>query len=113
MLLEDFFRCQAFDRPDDFRRTRTRNTLNQKMDMILVGSNLQKTNLISFLDSQTDVFQDTINLLVQNYFAILGRTDKMIQQYANIVNLMCVFAFAHALKKHFSPQAAGNSPLSD
>ena len=59
-------------------------------------------------DLQTYIFQGIIHFLTENYFSILRRTHKMIQQYANFVRFMHIFALAHSLKIHFSPQAAGN-----
>ncbi len=108
MPLEDLSRCQTFYRPNNLGRTHPRNALNQKMNMILVNPNLQKMDLISLRYLKTNVFQALINCFTEYNPAIFRRTNKMVQQYGNIVRLVNVFALAHTLKVKLSPQAAGN-----
>jgi hypothetical protein len=50
------------------------------MDMILVGANLSKGDLIPFSDVQTDVFEHGIDLRVKDDSSILGRTDNVVDQ---------------------------------
>jgi hypothetical protein len=108
MLLENLSCCQTFHHPHYLAWTHPRYALNQKMDMIFVNSNLQKTDLISFRYFKTDVFQTLINCFTENNPTVLSWTDKMVKQYRYIMRLVNVFAFAHTLKVNFSPQAAGN-----
>src|SRR4030042_6665456 len=68
------------------------------MNMIFVCPNFKKMNLISLLKLQTDFFQSHIYCLVKHYSSILCRTNKMIQEYRNIVRFMYIFALAHIYK---------------
>ena len=108
MLLDDLSCCQTFQRRNDLGRAHPGNTLYQKMNMIFVNPNLQKTNLITLRYLKTYIFQTLINCFAENNPAIFRWTDKMIQQYRYIMRFVNVFAFAHTSKVNFSPQAAGN-----
>ena len=108
MLLEYLSCSQTLHCCNDLRWTHPGNTLYQKMNMIFVNPNLQKTNLVSFRYLKTDIFQTLIHCFAENNPAIFRWTDKMIQQYRYIMRPVNVFAFAHTLKVNFSPQAAGN-----
>ena len=109
MFPKNFSCCDTFQHRDDLGCTHLGNRLNQKMDMILIRANLQKMNLVSFFNFQTNRLQCLINCFAEHYFTIFGRAYKMIQQYRYIVRFMYVFAFTHTYKvKIFTPQAAGN-----
>src|ERR1035438_6765647 len=108
MLFENLFGRDAFQHGDQRGWTQLWNTLNQKMDMILVSANLQKMNIIPFLNFQTHVFQSLINCFTEDHPTIFGRTNKMVQQYRYIMRFMYVFAFAHTYKvKIITPQSGG------
>ena len=81
VLFENLFGRDTFQHGDDYSRTQLGNTLNQKMNMILVCANLQKVNLVSFLNFHANIFQRLINCFAKDNPAIFGRTNKMIQQH--------------------------------
>jgi hypothetical protein len=105
---ENFLGGDAFQSRDQRSRTHPGNTLNQKMNMIFVRSNLQKVNIVALLNLKTDLLQRLINCFAENNSAVLGWTNKMVQQYRYIMRFMYVFAFAHTYKDINTPQAAGN-----
>ena len=71
--LKDLSPCYAFYHCYYRCRTFARNRLNQKM------------NIVSFLYLQTNILQGLINLFVEDNSTIFCRTNKMIQQYTNIM----------------------------
>ena len=98
MFSEYFSGCDTFYHPDNLIRTFHWNGLNQKMNMIFVSPNLQKVNFIPLLNFKTDGFHRHINSFAKNHSSILSWTNKMVQEYRNIVRFMYVFAFAHTHK---------------
>src|ERR1017187_3111458 len=72
-------RCDTLYNPDYLGRAQHGNTLYQKMDMILVRSNLYKINLVPFRYLIKAYFLQTlINCLRKYNSTILGRTYMMI-----------------------------------
>ena len=80
----------------NFCRTVGWNTLNQKMNMVLVSTYFQKLNFIPILYVQTGLTQYTLYLGTQNKMTILGRTNQMIEQQRNIMTPMFMCTCAHA-----------------
>ena len=81
MLFENLLGCDTFQHGDNHCRTQLGNTLNQKMNMILVSANLQKVNLVPFLNFNANIFKRLIYCFAKHNSTIFGRTNKMIQQY--------------------------------
>lgn len=80
-----FSGCDTFDQPDYYTCALCWNRLNQKMNMIFVCTNLQKMNLVPLLNLHTYFLHGLINCFAKYNLSILGRTNKMVQQYAYIV----------------------------
>ena len=76
--LKNLPRGQTFDRLHNLRRAIRWHRLDQKMDMIFVGTNLDQDNVIALGDLQTDVFECRVDRLVKDDAAILGRTHEMV-----------------------------------
>ena len=76
---ENLLRCDTLYCPDYLGRAQHGNTLYQKMNMILVRSNLYKLNLIPFRYLQAYFLQTFINSFRKNNSPILCRTYVMIQ----------------------------------
>ena len=76
---EYLLRCDTLYCPDYLRRAQGGNTLYQKMDMILVCSNLYKLNLIPFQYLKAYLLQTIINCFRKNNSPILCRTYIIIQ----------------------------------
>jgi len=98
MLSEYFSGCDTFYHPDNLTGTLCRNRLNQKMNVIFVCPNFKKVNIISLFDLKTNFFYRHINSFTKYHFPILGWTNKMIQQYTDIMRFMYVLTFAHTHK---------------
>ena len=81
ILFEYLFGRDAFQHCDDLGRTHLGNRLNQKMNMVIVRTNLHKMNLIPFLNFHANFFQCFINCFAKHNPPIFGWTNKMIQQY--------------------------------
>jgi hypothetical protein len=69
----------ALDRLNNFLRTIHWHRLDQKMNMIAINSNFQKTNLISLRYFQTYIAQLVINFFGKYHSAILSRTYHVVQ----------------------------------
>jgi hypothetical protein len=82
----------TFDGSDNLCWTIARHRLQKEMDVILVGPNFQKDNLVPFSDFQTDVLECGINLLVKDNTTVLGWTNQVVDQHGDIVALMNIFA---------------------
>jgi hypothetical protein len=87
---KDLAGCETFDHLDNFGWTIARNRLHKKMDMIFVGANLQKGQLIPLSDVQANVFEHRVNLRVKDDSSILGRTHDVVEQCGNIMSFMTI-----------------------
>ena len=76
--LEYFSRGEAFYHRYDLGHTICRNGLHQKMNMILICTNLQKFHLISLLYIQTYFLQNLIHVDVKDHTPILGWKHQMV-----------------------------------
>lgn len=85
---ENLFGRQIFDDSHHLRHTVSRHRLNQKMDMILIRANLQKFQLVTLLDIETNILQYFIDYCIKDRSSILGRKNQVIQQNRNIMPLM-------------------------
>ena len=83
---------ETLDRFDKPRRAVRGHGLDQEMDMITVGSNLQKHDFIPFRSLQTDLFEHGVHLGVKHDTSVLGRTHQVIDQDGNIVVLTQILA---------------------
>jgi len=81
---------ETFDHLDNFGWTIARNRLHQKMDMILVGTNLSKGHLIPLSHIQAYFFEYRVNLRVKDDPSILGRTHDVVEHWGDIMPLMTI-----------------------
>lgn len=84
--------------PNNNRNLISISSKRLQMNMILISANFQKMNLVSFFNLQTSFFQGLINCFAEYYSPILGWTNKMIQQYTDIMRFMYVLTCAHPHK---------------
>ncbi len=94
MALINFLRRNAFHCLDHLLRRLHRNSLNQKMHMVLIGPNLYEFHLVTLSYFCANPFQCFNNLFVEYFSTIFCRAHKMIKQYALIVAFD--YCFAHA-----------------
>jgi len=73
-------------------------TLNQKMDVVSIKSNLQKMNFISLFYLQADLFKRYRNLIIQYIPPIFDRTNKMIKKQTLVMTFMDMFTHNHKYK---------------
>ena len=100
-----FSRRYAFDRLYYLFRAVHWHALHQKMDVVFVGPDLQKRDLISLTDLQTNFFKLLIHFRCKYNSSILHRTDDVIQKYRYVMTLVNEAAHSHSI---LSQQAAGN-----
>ncbi len=111
MKLENLFRCNTFYCLNDSSWAQHWNTLYQKMNVVVICTNLNKKNFKTLRDFNTYLFQTFINLFVKNDSPVLSWTYKMVKKYGNIMTLMNKFAHITNLKL-FSKQSFGElTPL--
>ena len=97
--LEHFSCSEAFYHRYDLSHNVCQNRLHQKMNMILICTNLQELHLISLLDIYTNFLQNIIHLIIKYYTPILGRKHQMVYQYRYIMTLMYVFVHTGILRR--------------
>lgn len=96
----EYFSCrEAFYHHYDLAHMICGHRLNQKMNMILIGANLQEFYLIPLFNIQTYVLQNLIDMIIKYYTSILRRQHKMVYQYRKIVTLVDVFAHSPILRR--------------
>ena len=106
MAQEYLFRCNTFYRcyyPSYIIRW---NTLHQKMNMIIVRSNLNKNNLVSLLNPNTRLFQCCRHLSAKYLPAVFCRTYDMVQQQGLIMTFE--YVFTHIINLHILPRPRGS-----
>ena len=92
-------RRQAFYQRHELCHTIGRNRLHQKMNMVLVGTNLQKLHLIPICNLKTDLLQYLVHLWIENRSPIFRRKHQVIQQYRDVVALVNVLAHEPILRR--------------
>jgi hypothetical protein len=98
-MSEYLTRGQTFDHPNDFGDGVGWNPLDQNMHMILIRSYLKKPHMIPFLDFQTHLLHDLIDLLVNDCPSIFCRQHHMIKQDGYVMTFMDVFAHFSILRR--------------
>ena len=76
------------------------------MNMVLIGPNLQKLQLIPSLKGQTDLLENTVNGLVEDSTTILRRKNQMIEKNGDVVALMNILTHPATLR----PKGRGMDP---
>ena len=106
---ENLASSDAFDRADDLCWAVSRDRLHKEMDMVTIGTDLDKGKFVPQGNLQADILQHPIHFGREHRSSILGRAYDMIQQDRNIMATMNLFA--HAPEYSISArQAAGNVP---
>ena len=90
--LEDFPGYDALHHRDNLRHTVRRNALDQKMNVVPVRADLQKTDLISFFDLGAGLRHGPVDRIGYHDPAIFCTTYQMVKKVTNIVTLMYKFA---------------------
>jgi len=96
---EYLLRSQAFYQSYKLCHTIARNRLHQKMNMVFVGTNLQKFHLIPISDRKTDLLQYFVDVWIENRSPIFRRKHQVIQQDRDIVALLNVLAHGPILRR--------------
>ena len=92
---ENFSRRDALHRSDYFLRGVPRNTLYQKMDMVPVQADLQKMDLVPFLDLKANLLEGLRYGIAQNFSPIFDRANKMVQKQAFVMALLDMLTHNH------------------
>lgn len=100
----------ALDGPHDLRRTVWRYRLDKEMNVIFVGTNFEKCNIIPVGYLQTDRFEDLIHFRGEDCPSVLCRTDQMVEQDRHVETPMDMLAHASEYTIRKARQAAGNLP---
>ena len=66
--------------------------MNEKVDVVFVGSDLHKMHLMSFTDSHAHLFQSIFHVFRKNLPSVLRRAHYMVEQKGLVVPLKDVFA---------------------
>jgi len=81
MKTENLFSRDALDSLDNLAWTHRWNTLYQKMNVVVVGSNFNKLNLIPLQYLKANVFQALVNSIIEYNPAIFCRAYKVVEKY--------------------------------
>ncbi len=95
MKPEYFLRPNALDRANYLFRSIRRNTLNQKMNVVTIKTNLQKMNVVPFLYSKTNLLERSRNRFIMNVSPIFDGANKMIEQQTLVMTLVNMFTHNH------------------
>ena len=102
---KDFSRRDALDDLHDLLRAIPGHRLHQKMHVVFVRADLQKRDLMSLADFDTNLFEFLVYLRAKDYSAVLGWTHDVVQQYRNVMALVDETTHSSII---ISQQAAGN-----
>ena len=102
MELENFLSRNALYRSDYLFRSIRRNTLNEKMNVVAVKTDLQKMNIVTFLYTKTNLLERCGNRFIKNSSPIFDRTNKMIKQQTLIMTLVNMFTHNHKNTYHYA-----------
>jgi hypothetical protein len=108
---ENLSRCQTFDDRHQLHHAITRYALHQEMHMVTIRPDLEKPDLVAFLDLHAGISQRFINRFVNHRSSVLGRENKVVQQHVDIMAFVNQSRLAHG--KSLTPQAVGNQTRSD
>ncbi len=81
MNFENLLCCNTFYRLNYPSWALHWNTLNQKMNVVIICTNFNKRNLKTLGNFKANYFQTLVNRFIEYNSAIFCRTHKMIQQY--------------------------------
>jgi hypothetical protein len=96
--IEDMLARKAFDNLGDVRGREYGDALDEEMDMILIGADLDETNLVALLDLQAHVFECFLDRLGKGLFSVFHGTNQMVEQECLVVTFDDVFA--HPMMLH-------------
>jgi len=68
------------------------NALDQKMNVVLVGTDLQKPNLVSFFNLPARLRQSLVDRIGDHDPTVFRTTDQMVQKHRYVMTLMYKFA---------------------
>ena len=100
-------RRYTFDHRYQLRHAVYWNRLHQKMNVILIRTNLQKLYLVALLYLQTNIPHYLIHASIKYCPSILRRKHHVIQQHRYIMALMNILAHASTLR----PKGRGINPV--
>ena len=89
--LEDMLGREALGNLCDLAWRKNRDTLNEKMHMIQICSDLDETDFIASLDTETHVFKRSLDRFSKSFFPVFHRTNQVIQKQCSVVALGDVF----------------------
>jgi hypothetical protein len=89
-----FARSYTLDYLHQLFRTIHRHRLYQKVNMILVCTDLYKRHFVPLANLNTDLFQTLVHRWRKHHSSVFGRTNYVVQQYRYIMTL--VYITTHA-----------------
>ena len=92
MSQENLLGCDAFCHLCYFGRQHHRYGLDQEVDMILIGSNLHKVQVIGWCEFQADFLERFFHGFRKNLSSVLCGADQMVQHAIDIMPLSYVFS---------------------
>jgi hypothetical protein len=97
---EDLSRRDAFHDASDLGRSIRRDGLDEKVDMVLVRAYLEKVDLVTKGDVLADFLHDHVHFLGDDRSSVLGRTDEVVDQNADVVTFVDIGAHAIQYTSH-------------
>jgi hypothetical protein len=96
MEAEHFFRDDGFGCFHDLSGGHHGNGLDEKVHVILVGSNFEVPQFVTLFDFEADILEGDFRLLRENIPTVFGRTDEVVEKECNVMALVYVLADGHA-----------------
>jgi hypothetical protein len=85
---KDFASRQAFDRASNLCGTVGGNRLDEEMDVVVIGSDLQEGYFIAVRNLKTNVSQHRVDRFGDNGSPIFGGANQMVQQDRNVMSFV-------------------------
>ena len=89
---ENFTRYDTLDHRDNFCYAVRGNALNQKMNVVLVGTDLQKPNLVPLFNLPARLRQSLVDRIGDHYPTVFRTADQMVQKHRYVLALVYKFA---------------------
>ena len=97
MCLEERFGREALDDLHHPGREECWDTLGEEVDMVFIGSDLDKVDFVPLGDFQAGRFQSLFPVLIQNFPSVLDGADDMIEHEILVVTLVDMVTHASSL----------------
>ena len=103
---ENLLGCDTFRDLGDLARQHHGHRLNHEMNVVLIGSDLDKVHVVSWGKLQTNCFERCFHGFRKDLSAVFSRTDEMVEHAVDVVAFLDVFRHTSILPHRAGGPAA-------